>query len=195
VAIVGLLEDVTAHCGSAFVREGDRIAVLGRTLGVLGGSEYLLAFHEKTAGLPPRLDAGQERALQSVVRRLIREGRLSSAHDSSEGGLAVTLAECCLMSDRPLGASVALEHGAVPLHAYLFGEDASRAVVSFAPGAEAAVVDACRAAGVPISVAGEVGGDVLEVKGAFKVPVRNLSAAWRGAIPAVVKAQRASSRT
>src|SRR5579872_2136166 len=89
VAVVGLLPDFSRHCGAAFARAGDRIALLGQTRGVLGGSEYLVAFHGKTAGLPPRLDAAAEAALQRTVRELVRAGHLSSAHDASEGGLAV----------------------------------------------------------------------------------------------------------
>ena len=97
VAVVGLLPDVTADLRAARSGDdGDLVAVLGETTGQLGGSEWLAAIHGKIAGRPPTLDAAAEKALQSVVRELVRERRSSSAHDCSEGGLAVALAECCM---------------------------------------------------------------------------------------------------
>ncbi|HEY1416783.1 MAG TPA: phosphoribosylformylglycinamidine synthase subunit PurL, partial [Myxococcaceae bacterium] len=95
VAVVGLLPDVSATCAGVFRKAGDKVAVLGETRGQLGGSEWLLMTAGKIAGRPPTLDAAREKALQSVVRDLVRTRKVSSAHDTSEGGLAVALAECC----------------------------------------------------------------------------------------------------
>jgi len=187
VAVVGLLPDVSRCCGSAFRAEGDCIALLGETRGHLGGSEFLKVFHGKLGGLPPAFDAGAERALQSVLRQLIRAGLLSSAHDCSEGGLGVALAECCLGFDELLGARVKLEVGSIAPHAFLFGEDASRAVVSF-PCAEAPqVLQACAEAGVPCVLIGDVGGDELVIEGMLSVPVKALSRAWRSGIPGLLR--------
>ncbi len=187
VAIVGLLPDVSRHCGAAFVREGDCVAVLGVTHGALGGSEYLVAFHDRTAGAVPRLDMKAERALHDALRALIRDGALASAHDCSEGGLLVALAESCMMApERPLGARVTLSPGAVPPHAYAFGEDPSRAVVSFAPEKRAAVEQACQHLGVPLAVIGAVGGAELAVEGMLTLPVSQLSKAYRSGIPALL---------
>jgi phosphoribosylformylglycinamidine synthase II len=186
VAIVGLLPDVEKRCGSTFKNEGDVVAVLGGTRGVLGGSEWLLA-QGKLAGLPPRLDVRAEAALQKTVRELVRGGLLSSAHDCAEGGLAVALAESCMMApEGSLGAAVKLQPGAVPAHAYLFGEDASRIVISFKPEHEAKVTEAARAAGVPFEKVGAVGGAALKIDGLLDLPVARLSKAWRSGIPAVL---------
>jgi len=188
VAVVGLLRDVTKTVGLAFRHAGDLVAVLGETHGELGGSEWLLAFHDKLAGRPPRLDAAREKSLQHVVRGLVRSGALSSAHDTSEGGLAVALAECCITEkEGMLGATVELSAGAVAPHAYLFGEDASRVVVSFPASFQNEVTSACQAAGVPCAVLGVVGGDRLTVPGLFDVSVAQLSRAWRSGIPALMK--------
>ena len=171
VAVVGLLRDVTKTVGLAFRRAGDLVAILGETRGELGGSEWLLAFHDKLDGRPPRLDAVREKRLQEVVRGLVLSGALASAHDTSEGGLAVALAECCIADkDAMLGATVQLSPAAVPPHAYLFGEDASRVVVSF-----------------PCAVLGVVGGDRLTVPGLFDLPLAQLSRAWRSGIPGLMK--------
>src|SRR5262245_27870867 len=149
VAIVGLLPRVEQTCTAAFKDAGDRIAVLGKTKGALGGSEYLLAMHGKTAGKVPALDSAAELALQRTVRELVRSGAAKSAHDCSEGGLAVALAECCMLDGRGLGASVKLSAAAAPAHAYLLGEDPTRVVLSFAPAKQDEVVELCRRNGVP----------------------------------------------
>jgi phosphoribosylformylglycinamidine synthase len=175
VAVVGLVPDASKRCGMAFQKAGDVVAVLGATKGELGGSEFVHAFFGKTQGRPPRLDEKAELALQKTLRKLVREGVLHSAHDCSEGGLGVAIGECCV-AEAPIGAKLKLEGAG---HAFLFGEDASRAVISFAPGDEARVAAACKEAGVPYARAGEVGGDALVIDGALNVKVETLSKAWR----------------
>jgi phosphoribosylformylglycinamidine synthase len=188
VGIVGLLPDVRRTCTATFKAAGDHVAVLGETKGSLGGSEYLLAMHGKTAGKVPALDSAAELALQRAVRELVRSGAVKSAHDCSEGGLAVTLAECCVMDgEKPVGATVKLAPGGVAPHAYLFGEDPTRVVLSFAPGKQDEVIETCRRHGVPCAMVGEVGGDELRVNGMMTVPVAALSRAYRSGIPAVLK--------
>jgi phosphoribosylformylglycinamidine synthase subunit PurL len=188
VAVVGLLRDVTRTVGLAFRRAGDLVAVLGETRGELGGSEWLLSVHGKMAGRPPTLDMAREKSLQELVRGLVRSGALASAHDTSEGGLGVALAECCVADrERMLGATLQLDAGKVPPHAFLFGEDASRVVISFAQEFQAEVERAARAVAVPCAVVGLVGGDRLTVQGLFDVPLTRLDRAWRSGIPALVK--------
>jgi phosphoribosylformylglycinamidine synthase II len=188
VAVVGLLPDVTATTNSVFRHPGDWVAVLGQTKGALGGSEWLLMTAGKLAGRPPSLDMAQEKALQKLVRELVRSHAVRSAHDTSEGGLAVALAESCMADpERPLGASLELDAGGIPPHAFLFGEDASRVLISFSPTHREAVLAAARAAGVALSILGKVGGERLTLKGLLDVPVVDLSRAWRSGIPALVK--------
>ncbi len=178
VAVVGLVPDASRRMGMAFVENGDLVALLGLTRGELGGSEWLHA-QGTTAGRPPRLDINAELGLQRVLRRAAREGLVHSAHDCSEGGLAVTLAECCITdARRPLGAVLDVKPVGPP-HAFLFGEDASRAVISFAPGQLKALEQLCAAEAVPFTCLGSVGGDALELRGLLKVPVADLSKAWR----------------
>jgi phosphoribosylformylglycinamidine synthase len=188
---VGLLPDIDQRCGAAFRRAGDRIALLGATKGALGGSEYLKAFHGKTAGLPPRLDAKAELALQATVRGLIRASLVASAHDLSEGGLAVALAECCMMDPTvSFGARVTIESGPVPLHAFLFGEDASRVLVSFEGRHYEQVERAVLGAGVPFEIIGSVvAADLgLVIDDVLRLGVDALSRAYRSGIPAVLGA-------
>ncbi len=187
VAIVGLLPEVTRHCGAVFQREGDRIGLLGATDGVLGGSEYLKALHGLTAGLPPRLNAARELALQRLVRQLIRAGLLSSAHDCGDGGLLVALSESCIASrERLLGATVSLQMGSIAPQAYLFGEDPSRVIISFAAAAQRPIEQQCLDAGVPFAAIGEVGGNQLVIEGVLRVSTEVLSKAWRSGIPTLM---------
>ena len=142
----------------------------------------------KIAGRPPVLDAAREKALQSVVRELVRSRKVASAHDTSEGGLAVALAECCMAdAEKPVGAQVTLPVGSVPPHAYLFGEDASRVIISYAPEREAEIAAACKAVGVPFASIGTVGGDRLVISGLVDLRVSRLSDAWRRGIPSLMK--------
>ena len=188
VAVVGLLPDVSTTCAGVFRKAGDRVAVLGETTGQLGGSEWLLMTSGKIAGRPPALDAARERALQSVVRQLVRSRKVASAHDTSEGGLAVALAECCVADpEKPIGAQVTLPVGSVASHAYLFGEDASRVIISYGPEHEPEIAAACKAAGVPFASIGMVGGDRLVVSGLIDLRVTRISDAWRRGIPSLMK--------
>jgi phosphoribosylformylglycinamidine synthase subunit PurL len=188
VAAVGLLPDVTATAAGVFRNAGDLVAVLGETGGQLGGSEWLLMSTGKIAGRPPTLDASREKALQTVVRELVRSHTVTSAHDTSEGGLAVALAECCMADgERPMGASLELEVGRLAPHAFLFGEDASRVVISFPAAKREAVLAVCRSAGVPIAVVGTVGGSRLTLRGLLDLPLADVSRAWRSGIPSIVK--------
>ncbi|MFN0061565.1 MAG: phosphoribosylformylglycinamidine synthase subunit PurL [Myxococcaceae bacterium] len=195
VGVVGLLPDVTRTVGMAFLHEGDGIALLGETRGELGGSEWLLSQTGKLLGKPPRLDVVLEKSLQGLIRGLVREGKVSSAHDCSEGGLGVALAECCIAeSERMLGAKVELPSGSAPAHARLFGEDASRIVISYPPSQRDAIQAAAKTAGVPFSEIGRVGGDALELLGHCRVPVSALSRAWRESLPALMRREpRAAS--
>jgi phosphoribosylformylglycinamidine synthase subunit PurL len=194
IGMVGLVEPVDRTCTSAFRAAGDVILLVGTLQGEVGGSEYLAAEHGKEAGRPPALDLAKEKAVQETVRRAIREGLLSSAHDCSDGGLAVALAECCMMHDAPVGLEKAPWIGAavrVPFPArkdfVLFGEDASRIVVSL-PNANVAALEAiAKACGAPLIRLGAVGGDRLEIQGALSVPVADLARAWRDGIPAVLR--------
>jgi phosphoribosylformylglycinamidine synthase len=180
VGIVGLVPDCAKTAHSAFARAGDRIALLGVNRGELGGSEYLVALHGKTAGAPPTLDLAAEGKLQKLVRGLVRDQRVRSAHDCAEGGLAVALAECCVMGDAPLGAKVKLDAAGLRPDALLFGEDASRVVLGVAPEQAAEVERQARDSGVPLSWLGETGGERFAVEGLLDVPVAEVAAAWWG---------------
>jgi phosphoribosylformylglycinamidine synthase len=198
VAMVGQIERAEHVTTQWFKAEGDAILLLGEAvdpadpLGGLGGSAYLQVAHRLKTGLPPRCDLERARALHDVVRALIHSGEVKSAHDCSDGGLAVALAECCLThqiareTPRPIGASVDLSSsGPARLDALLFGEAQNRVVISAAPLNAAKVAARARLLGVTATVLGTVGGSRLRVKtasGEWSWDLAALYDAWWNAI-------------
>ena len=168
IGVVGLLEHADRVVGRRFRRAGDVIVLLGEGRGELGGSEYLKVVHSLVRGVPPALDLGAERALQALLAVLADERLVRSAHDCSDGGLAVTLAESCFDA-AGLGAEISIEGVRVSpddrlnVAAALFGESASRVLVSVVPDAVTTVLERAAAAGVPARVAGQTGGHRLRM--------------------------------
>ena len=121
--------------------------------------------------------------MQRAVRTGVREGVIKAAHDCSDGGLGVALAE--MTFGRDLGCRVRLDSALRP-DALLFGEDASRIVVSYAPGARERFEAICRAAGAGLVEIGEVGGALFAIEGMLEARVADLKEAWHGAIPRLV---------
>ena len=179
VGMVGLLEDVSRHVRMPFRREGDLVAVLGETRDELGASEFLRTIHGRDDGPCPEVDLEAERRLVELLVRLADERRLASAHDVSDGGLAVALAECAMTSG--LGVDLRLAPGLRP-SALLFGETTGRALVTFAPGEESSVRSAAKAAGVPFDLFGRVGGGrlviAMEGRPLIDEPVADLQELW-----------------
>jgi phosphoribosylformylglycinamidine synthase len=157
IGMVGVVEDVDHITRHAFQAPGDDIVLLGVNTTELGGSEYLYHFHDLVAGAPPSVDLLGERSLQHAVLALIREGRVRSAHDVSDGGLAVALAECAFGADEGdlLGLDVTLDD-ALPPVPLLFGEAQGRVVLSCDPADTEAVLETARLHGVPAKRIGQV---------------------------------------
>ena len=135
IGMVGLVPDVTKVCRQGWRQAGDLIYLLGITpsshFPTLGGSEYLATIHGIVAGKPPVVDFDLEHRVQEACRHGIRQGWINSAHDCAEGGIVVALAECCISGQ--LGAAIQFEKSAKRLDELLFGEAASRILVSVAP--------------------------------------------------------------
>jgi phosphoribosylformylglycinamidine synthase len=168
IGVVGLIEDASRVLTRVFPERGLDVVVLGDNLGELGGSEYLKTIVGLVRGVPPALDLARERALQHLLVDLAARGLIRSAHDCSEGGFAVTLAECCFESGG-VGASVSIarasgDGGVDALAATLFGESASRVIVSVAPDRLEAVLAAARAAGIPAACVGRTGGTSVRIE-------------------------------
>jgi phosphoribosylformylglycinamidine synthase len=192
IGMVGAMDDCSRTAGMGFVAPGDRVALVGAlcgpTGGHLGGTEYLKAVHGRTAGKPPPLDLAAEKAVQDTVRGLVRGALVRTAHDCSDGGVAVALAEMCF--PRELGCTVDLPAAPGRADAILFGEDASRILVAYPAANSARVAQAARDKGVPFAEIGEVTGNSLVVscgrKPLLDVRVAELKEPWTSALPRLV---------
>ena len=162
LGMVGLIEQADRAMTQWFKQAGDAIILLGATREDLGGTEYLRVVHHREQGEPPYLSLEIEQALQACTLKLIRDGLVQSAHDCSDGGLAVALAECCLSNPaQKLGAVVRLTGQTVRRDALLFGESQSRVVLSVKPENVDNVLATARLEGVPAAQIGTVGGERL----------------------------------
>jgi phosphoribosylformylglycinamidine synthase len=168
IGVVGLLAHADHVVSRRFQESGDVIVLLGGGRGELGGSEYLKVVHDMVRGMPPMLDLDAERALQSLLVTLADDRLMRSAHDCSDGGLAVTVAESAFDTNG-IGAEVSLDgvqlsrEAAVNIGASLFGESASRVVISVVPEHVTTVLRHASAAGVAARVIGQTGGSRLRI--------------------------------
>jgi phosphoribosylformylglycinamidine synthase len=185
IGMVGLLADHRLRVPSAFPRPGLTIYLLGETFAELGGSEFAETILGVVAGRPPALDLGRERALHRVLAEAAARTVLASAHDCGDGGLAVALAEAAIGGGNGFAVTLTTD---LPAHVALFSESAARAVVSADPADEDELVRLASEHGVPIVRIGETGGPRALVEGLVDVPVRDLAAAWEGAIPELLDA-------
>jgi phosphoribosylformylglycinamidine synthase len=184
VAIVGQLAHIDDRVGLGFAPDR-KIALLGvPARGALGGSEWLTSKVDDVTGEPVGIDLAAEARLQKLLIALARKRALASAHDVSDGGIAVALAESCIA--RGVGATVKLGLHAGRELAKLWSEEPSRAIVSFAPEVEALVRGEAEAAGVPFAVIGTTGGSELIIDQVVRVSVAGLAKAHRDALDKVV---------
>jgi phosphoribosylformylglycinamidine synthase len=198
IGMVGLLDDVARAVPGTFRGEGDHIVLLGECTDELGASEYLSRIHGVTAGAPPRVDLAKERALIETLLACNAQGLLHSAHDCSDGGVAVAVAESAIMDrERLLGVSLDLSaFSAIPDRAVLFGEAQGRVVVSTAdPDGVARVAAGHGMSARPIGqVRGEGGAfAVRTAHGAWSAAVQVLASKYHDAIPGLMSRVAISS--
>ncbi|MBV9864780.1 MAG: phosphoribosylformylglycinamidine synthase subunit PurL [Abitibacteriaceae bacterium] len=197
IGMVGVLDNVEQSVGLAFRTPGDVVLLVGQCLDELGGSEYLATLHGLEVGHPPELNLERELNAQKFTLAAIRGGLAKSAHDVSDGGLGVALAECCI--EGGIGAKIELPDTAeaainIRLDAVLFGESQSRIVLTAAPENLPRLQELARAAGVPLSYLGNVGGDRLTIadnragvlQPLLDAPVVELASVYHNAIPALM---------
>ena len=191
IGMVGLIDDVAHITRATFQTDGDAILLLGDLGGELGGSEYLATIHGAVLGPPPRCDVEREKLLIDVLLDAIRSGAVSSAHDCSDGGLAVALAECCMANiELQSGAELDLSSWtALPNRAILFGESQGRVVLS-SPSPER-ILAIATAAGVPCAEIGRVrrSADALTINlpnGSLRITLARMRRAYHDTIPGIM---------
>jgi phosphoribosylformylglycinamidine synthase II len=183
VGLVGVLEDASKRVTMPFKDAGDVVVLLGETAEELGGSEYLSVVHGVIAGAPPAMDIAFEHQVHEALLAAIEAGLVKSAHDCSEGGVAVALAECAIAGG--LGATVALDDDLAPVYS-LFSESQGRVVLTCAEENADALVDLLIEFPVPFSVIGEVGGERLAIEDKLDVALSDLRGAWVPTLEALV---------
>ena len=183
VGVLGVLDDVTKGVGAGFIGDGQPVVLLGATRDELDGGEWAHALHGHLGGLPPQVDLAAEKALADFFVAAVRAGVVTSSHDVSDGGLAVTLAESVLRHG--VGASIDLaavcERDGVDAVTTLLSESVARAVVTVADEAGlATLVNLAAAHGVPVARVGVTGGSGLKVKDVLELDVEAMREAHTG---------------
>jgi len=175
IGMAGMIEDCDQLCTMSFKNDGDFIVLIGENREEIGGSEYLKVFHALEKGLPPQIDLSAEKSVQDACRESIQAGILSSAHDCADGGLAVTLAECCITGKR--GAKVEINHR-IRNDALLFGETQSRIVVSLPVKNLDSFKEIAHKYEAPIQILGKVEGNSIKIGNLIDIEVEQLKKAW-----------------
>ncbi len=186
IGAVGLMDDVEKTVGVAFANSEDVILLVGETSGWMGQSSYLYELYGREEGAPPPVDLALEKKTGDFVRDCVIAGRVTAAHDLSDGGLLVALAEMAMAGGK--GARLLLPETEVPLHAFLFGEDQARYVLTASPiEASRLIVDAAMA-GVAATAIGAVGGSELVIPGHLTVAVADLRERHESWMPSYMSA-------
>jgi len=187
IGAVGVVEDINKVCTQNFKSEGDMILLLGISLEELGGSEYLKVIHKQVKGETPKLNLELEKAVQDVTLDMINKGLINSAHDCSEGGLAVALAECCISGrDKMVGAGIFLKSSNIRKDALLFGESQSRIIISCREENLGTVEFIAKRKKVPVEIIGKTGNNKLKVSIGQKVTInltlRKIADSWENSL-------------
>ncbi len=179
IGMIGIVEDIKHITTSWFKDKGDDIYLLGETKDELGASEYLSIIHGKKQGQIPELDLTTEHNLHRTINKLITSGLIKSAHDCSDGGLGVAIAESCIGErERMIGADITLNIASLRTDSLLFGESASRIVISCPKGKSAEIVKIATEFKTPIASIGTVGGDSLNFNDLVSISLEKLEDAF-----------------
>ncbi|MBU4346829.1 MAG: phosphoribosylformylglycinamidine synthase subunit PurL [Candidatus Omnitrophica bacterium] len=188
VGMVGLIKDKSKIVRQYFKNAGDMILLLGKNKEELGGSEYLKTIHGLKKGRAPGVDLQLEKSVQKTTFQAIERGLVQSAHDCSEGGLAVSLAESCISNPvKKLGAVINLTSRNIRTDALLFGETQSRIVVSVKAKNLKKVLQIAKKNKTPVSIIGEVTGNKLIINSLINISVNDLYKAWCNVIENYLK--------
>jgi phosphoribosylformylglycinamidine synthase len=180
IGAVGLVDDFTRAATLAFKAAEEAILLVGDTPGWLGQSLYLREICEREEGAPPPVDLAAERRHGDFVRTLILEGTATAAHDVSDGGLLVALAEMAMAS----GIGADLDRVPSPAHSFWFGEDQARYIVTVDAAVAEKVMVRGRSCGVPVRQLGFTGGDALTLQDERPILVEKLRERFESWLPA-----------
>ncbi len=189
IGMLGLIENIKMITTSFFKDEGDLIYLLGETKPEIGGSEFLKLFYNRVEGEIPQIDLQFEKKLINTLLLLIEEGLIKSAHDISDGGLAVALAECCVMNrKKKIGATINLNFK-FRKDFYLFSESQSRIIISIDKNNKRELERILIENKIPFEEAGNVGGEILKINDVVKLELNQIYEAYYNSFPAMMESQ------
>jgi len=186
LGIVGLLDDIEKAVSPGFKQADQTLIMLGKSREELGATEYLKRIHGLEKGLPPKMNLDQEKNVQELCREAIELRLVQSAHDLSEGGLAVSAAECCFYSTAGIGCVLNLDND-MRTDALLFGESQSRILLSTSGENGKKILALAKDQNVPAEIIGKTGGDKIIIRhnnsSVCDLPVKKAFQIWKKAIP------------
>ncbi len=184
IGMVGLIEDLNNVTSAYFKREGDAIYLIGITKPEIGGSEFLKVHYNEVSGDCPSLDLELEKKMQQTLLEAIQHGWIESAHDVSDGGLAVTVAESCIMNQgKPIGAKLIIKNINIRAEWFLFSESQSRIIISVKPDNQDSLEAFFNEEGISIKEIGKTGGGKLEINEWISVPLSELQKIYFETLP------------
>ena len=185
IGMLGILEDIKYTTTQWFKDEGDLIVLLGENKDSLDGSEYLKVIHNLVKG-SPTIDLEKEKRLQNACLEAIQSGIIKSAHDCSEGGLAIALGECCILSPKSIGATIDLRDK-IRVDSLLFGESQSRIVVSLSEENLSNLENICQDHSVKFQIIGKVGGERLKINDWIDLKVSEMTESFNFSIQKIME--------
>ena len=181
IGMVGLIKDLDKTVNQWFKSEGDLIAILGDTYDETDGSEYQKLFNGNISGMPPKIDLDQESNLIKTLIELANKSIINSAHDLSEGGIAVALAECCFSKNKNFGFIVNLDNINVKklnIPVLLFSESQSRCIVSINKNNLQKLKDITSENSINLKLIGVVGGNKMIIENILDLRVEDVYQQW-----------------
>jgi phosphoribosylformylglycinamidine synthase II len=184
IGVLGVIDDVTRRTPIGLRGDGAQLYLLGDTADEFGGSEWAHVAHGFLGGKPPKVDLKREKLLADILINASRDGLIDAAHDLSDGGLFVAVAEGCLRGQ--VGVRLIVPDGMDPF-VFLFSESAGRAIVAVPRTEEVRFTDMCTARGLPAQRIGvlDVLESAIELQGQFRLPLSELRTAWAATLPAL----------
>jgi phosphoribosylformylglycinamidine synthase len=190
LGVVGIIPDLAKAVSPGFKKEEALIVLLGENKEELGASEYLRYLFDLEKGQPPQIDLDKEKEVQDLCLEAIAQELLLSAHDTSEGGLLICLAECSFLSEKKIGFQIHIDDE-IRSEVLLFGETQSRIVVSVDEDSIDTLMNLADKSGVSAQVIGKTGGEQILVhhhdQKLIDIPVKTAFDSWKLAIPAKFK--------
>jgi phosphoribosylformylglycinamidine synthase len=187
IGMLGIVEKNEHITRSHFQQDNDLVYLMGETEADIGGSEYLKEVHGKVAGHPPHLNLDVEKRTQDTALHAIQSGIIQSAHDVSDGGLAVALAECCIAeSTRPIGLNATIKSD-LRNDFLCFSESQSRIIVSIRKENQSALETLFKKSSTPYQLIGITGGQVLSINNLFSIRLNQLTSIYFTSLTAAMQ--------